>query len=147
MWAKASLRTRKTSGAGDTPAPTDTRAQLSTVNHNRDISAKALPTLPLSPYGAPINRPRMPLIAIPVAPSVRNSPRTSRSPTNGWRLRSIREILVSTTIIVNARSVTHTNLRRSLTIATPAEGGVSTSLRLTLPLVLPAAKTALESPL
>ncbi|KAL3434488.1 hypothetical protein BDV09DRAFT_91155 [Aspergillus tetrazonus] len=49
MWAKASLRTRKTSGAGDTPAPTDTRAQLSTVNHNRDISAKALPTLPLSP--------------------------------------------------------------------------------------------------
>jgi hypothetical protein len=147
MWAKASLRTRKPSGAGDIPAPTDTRAQLSTVNHSRDISAKALPTLPLSPYGAPINLPRMPLIAIPVVPSVRSSPRTSRSPANGCRLRSIREILLSTTIIVNARSVTRTNLRRSLTIATPGEGGVSTSLRLILPSVLPAAKTALESPL
>ncbi|KAL4743383.1 hypothetical protein BDV11DRAFT_109054 [Aspergillus similis] len=47
MWTKASLRPRKASG--DIPAPTNTRAQLSTVNHDRDISAKALPTLPLSP--------------------------------------------------------------------------------------------------
>ncbi|KAL4991330.1 hypothetical protein BDW68DRAFT_4163 [Aspergillus falconensis] len=47
MWAKASLRTRKPSG--DVPASTNTRAQPSTINHNRDISAKALPTLPLSP--------------------------------------------------------------------------------------------------
>ncbi|KAL4979265.1 hypothetical protein BDW66DRAFT_128017 [Aspergillus desertorum] len=47
MWTKASLRPRKPSG--NIPASTNTRAQPSTINHNGDISAKALPTLPLSP--------------------------------------------------------------------------------------------------
>ncbi|RDW86376.1 uncharacterized protein DSM5745_03018 [Aspergillus mulundensis] len=49
MWGKASFRTRKPSS--DIPVLTDSRVhQPSTVNnHKRDISAKALPTLPLSP--------------------------------------------------------------------------------------------------
>ncbi|KAL6235794.1 hypothetical protein BDW75DRAFT_131056 [Aspergillus navahoensis] len=50
MWAKASPRTYK---SGDIPASTNTRAQPSTISNNQDISAKALPTLPLSagPFG------------------------------------------------------------------------------------------------